>query len=219
MKNGLTMFLGVFAIIGASWAVLLLVPHRQYGNLAQFKDPVDETLYPLPLSGLADQGRLVYQDLGCAICHTQQVRRADFGADIDRKWGERQSYARDYLREKTVHLGGSRLGPDLRNVAARGYADAAFLYKLLYAPHTVAPGTNMPAYPFLFDLRRTGSAQSSPLALALTGRAAPPAGYEVVPTRRAQALAAYLLSLKDTYDYPVERAKNTPPAPEKKGGH
>ncbi len=219
MKNGLTIFAGIFAIVAASWAGLLLTAHRQYGGLAQYVDALDGNAYPLPLSGLADQGRLVYEDLGCATCHTQQVRRADFGADLDRKWGERQSYARDYIREKTVHLGDSRLGPDLRNVAARGYVDGTFLYKLLYAPHSVAPGTNMPAYPFLFDVRRVNPGQASPLALPFTGRFAPPAGSEVVPTRRAVALAAYLLSLKDTYDYPVERAKNTPPAPEKKGEH
>ena len=64
MKNGLALFLGVFAILGLSWAGLLLAAHKQLGGLSQFKDPVEETLHPQPLAGLADQGRLVYQD-GC----------------------------------------------------------------------------------------------------------------------------------------------------------
>ena len=56
MKNGLTLFLGVFATLALSWAGLLLAAHKQLGALPQFKDPVEETLNPLPLSGLARQG-------------------------------------------------------------------------------------------------------------------------------------------------------------------
>ncbi len=69
MKNGLALFLGVFTTLALSWAGLLLTAHHQLGSLSQFKDPLDETLYPQPLSGLANQGRLVYQDLGCVSCH------------------------------------------------------------------------------------------------------------------------------------------------------
>lgn len=219
MKNGLKLFLGVFFTLGISWALLLLTAHSQLGSLNQFKDPVDETLYPQPLSGLADQGRLVYQDLGCVSCHTQQVRREGFGGDIERKWGERASYARDYIREKTVLIGQSRLGPDLRNAGARTYADADYFYKLLYAPHSVAPGTNMPSYAFLFDVHPLAGRQPAAHALKLTGKAAPAAGMEVVPTERARALVAYLLSLKDTYDYPTERSLNTSAEKPKEGGH
>ena len=41
--------------------------------------------------------------------------------------------------------------------------------------------------------------------LKLTGRLAPPAGMQIVPTRRAEELVAYLLNLKDTYEYPEAR--------------
>lgn len=219
MKNGLTLFLGVFLTLGLSWAGLLLTAHSQLGALNQFKDPVEETLYPQPLTGLADQGRLVYQDLGCVSCHTQQVRREGFGADIERKWGERGSYARDYIREQTVLLGGSRLGPDLRNVGARPYADADYFAKILYAPHSVAPGTNMPSYAFLFEVHPVAGRQPSDHALKLSGKHAAPAGSEIVPTARARALVAYLMSLKDTYDYPTERSLNTSAEKPKEGGH
>jgi cytochrome c oxidase cbb3-type subunit 2 len=225
MKNGLALFLGVFAILGLSWAGLLLSAHKQLGSLSQFKDPVEETLYPQPLSGLADQGRLVYQDLGCVTCHTQQVRHEGFGADIERKWGERGSYARDYIREKTVFIGQSRIGPDLRNVGVRlGDKTSAedyseYFYKLLYAPQSVAPGTNMPSYAFLFETHPTNGRQASYQALKLTGKYAPTVGSEVVPTARARALVAYLQSLKDTYDYPTERGLNAPAEKSKEGGH
>jgi cytochrome c oxidase cbb3-type subunit II len=216
MKNGLLIFGGAFATLVLSWGGVTLAAHRQLGHLSQYKDPIDETLFPTPLTGVANQGRMVYQDLGCVSCHTQQVRRDGFGADVARQWGTRQSVARDYIRESTVFLGESRLGPDLRNAAARTYASPEYFYKLLYAPQSVAPGTNMPSYAFLFDVRPVTPGQASPKALALTGSAAPAAGYEVVPTARAEQLVAYLMSLKDTYDYP--EAKPFVATAEKEGG-
>ena len=210
MKNGLLIFIGAFATLAFSWAGVVLYSHHQLSGLSQYKDPVEDTLFPQPLSGLADQGRLVYQDLGCVSCHTQQVRRDGFGADIARKWGQRQSVARDYIRERTVFIGSSRIGPDLRNVGARTFGGADVFYNILYSPQLIAPG--MPAYEFLFEVRPTGSVQSSRKAFKITAD-----GREIVPTHRAEALVAYLLSLKDTYEYPeaapfVETAK-----PE--GGH
>lgn len=225
MKNGLILFLGVFATLGLSWAGLLLTAHKQLGSLSQFRDPVEETLHPQPLSGLADQGRLVYQDLGCVSCHTQQVRHEGFGGDIERKWGIRGSYARDYIRENTVFIGQSRLGPDLRNVGQRlgETADPSeyseWFYKLLYAPHSVAAGTNMPSYAFLFEVNSIAGRQASYQALKLPSKFAPPAGQEVVPTFRARALVAYLQSLKDSYDYPTERNLNAAAEKPKGGGH
>lgn len=222
MKNGLTLFFGVFATLALSWAGLLLTANKQVGSLSQFKDPADETLYPQPLSGLANQGRLVYQDLGCVTCHTQQVRQHGFGNDLaeGRKWGERGSYARDYIRDQTVLIGQNRIGPDLRNVGSR-IPDADYFYKLLYAPESKFAGQaiahGMPAYRFLFDVHPVAGRQPSAHALKLPSADAPGAGLEVVPTTRAMALVAYLQSLKDTYDYPTERERNKPA--EKKAGH
>lgn len=226
MKNGLTLFLGVFATLALSWAGVLLTAHQQLGSLAQFKDPADETLYPQPMSGLANEGRLVYNDLGCVSCHTQQVRREGFGSDIERKWGQRGSYARDYIRDLSVLIGQSRMGPDLRNVGSRlGEAKpeeySEWFFKLLYAPQSVVAGTNMPAHAFLFDVHSVAGRQPSDKAVNLPSKYSPGPGMEVVPTYRAQALVAYLESLKDTYDYPTERSRNAPAAAEKpkEGGH
>jgi len=211
MKNGLTLFLGVFATLALSWAGLLLAAHKQLGALPQFKDPVEETLNPAPLPGLARQGALVYQDLGCATCHTQQVRFA--GADVARGWGERAGYPRDYIRDGVVLIGSSRLGSDLRNVGKR-IPDAEYFYKLLYAPEAKIGGAalahGMPAHKFLFTERTIAGNQSSYKAVKLPAGFGPAAGYEIVPTPRAEALVTYLLSLKDTYDYPTERGLNTP---------
>jgi cytochrome c oxidase cbb3-type subunit 2 len=224
MKNGLTLFFGVFATLALSWVGLLLTAHRQIGGLSQHKDAADETLYPQAFSGLANQGRMVYQDLGCVTCHTQQVRQQGFGHDVgdnSRKWGERGSYARDYIRDETVLIGQNRLGPDLRNVGSR-IPDTEYFYKLLYAPESKFAGQpiahGMPAYRFLFDVHPVANRQPSAHALKLDDAHAPGAGLEVVPTPRAVALVAYLQSLKDTYDYPTERDRNKP-APKKEGGH
>jgi cytochrome c oxidase cbb3-type subunit 2 len=65
----------------------------------------------------------------------------------------------------------------------------------------------MPPHAFLFETRRIVGERSNKALAVPTA-----AGYEVVPTPRAEALAAYLLNLKDTYDYPEERKKNNPPA-------
>jgi len=196
----------------------VLTAHKQYGSLTQYKDPVEESLWPQPLTGLAAQGNAVYQDLGCVACHTQQVRREGFGGDVARKWGARQSVARDYIREKTVLVGSSRIGPDLRNVGER-QPNPELLYQLLYAPESKFAGRplahNMPAYKFLFDVRPVNPAQPSAKAVKVPGT---PAGFEVVPTARAEALVAYLSSLKDTYEYPEARPFVEAPA-KKEGGH
>ena len=210
MKNGLVIFLGAFAVLAASWAVVLLPAHDQLTHLAQYHDPADDALYPAAMPGQADRGRMVYQDLGCAACHTQQVRRDGFGGDIARKWGERQSVARDYIRDRTVFLGSVRYGPDLRNVGKR-IPEAEYLYKLLCTPEALLGGTayahGMPSYRFLFVERPLIPGQGeSPDAVHLAAWAAAPAGHELVPSERAKELVAYLLSLKDTYEYPEARA-------------
>lgn len=220
MKNGLLLFVGLFLLAALSWAVVLLAPHRQYGALAPTVDPLDGVAHPSGASGLANQGRLVYQDLGCATCHTQQVRHSS--SDLDRKWGFRTSYARDYVKDGRVFLGSSRLGPDLRNVGSR-LGDSAkpeeyaeWFHKLLYAPSSV--GAHKPAHSFLYEVRPIRPGQASAKALKLSGSAAPATGHEVVPTHRAEALVAYLISLKDTYEYPDETRVNAP-APKTEGGH
>jgi len=187
MKNGFFLFLGIFAALALSWAGLAFGTNAQIGALRPFYDQLEDKSFPERMPGIANRGRLVYQDLGCAACHTQAVRRPGFGSDIERHWGTRQSVARDYIYQDRVQLGFSRVGPDLTNVGARlKTADEAI--KLLY--HGTA---TMPAYRFLFEERPAG-AQPSPKAVARIG------DREIVPSARAEVLAAYLLSLKTVYE-------------------
>jgi cytochrome c oxidase cbb3-type subunit 2 len=210
MKNGPLFLLGLFLALAISWGGVVVGTHAQLGSLTPYYDDTEGKSFPEAANGIASRGQLVYADLGCAACHTQQVRRPDFGSDQLRGWGERQSVARDYVHQVRPQLGFSRLGPDLTNLAGRkpSAPDAEDLMKLLYA------GTpTHPSYRFLFDDRKVVG-QPSAHALRLTGNLAAPAGTEIVPTERARSLVTYLLSLNTAYDYPESRPV---PKPEAKG--
>ena len=209
MKNGTLFFIGLFAALAISWGGIVLGSHAQLGSLAPYYDDGEGQSFPSRSPGIAMRGQLVYADLGCAACHTQQVRRPGFGSDQARGWGERQSVARDYIFQERPQLGASRIGPDLANLAGRkpSALDEEDLLKFLYTGSPTHPG-----YKFLFDDRQQIGEWSS-RRLKLTGKLAPEAGHEVVPTERAQVLVAYLLSLNNAYTYP--EARPVPPRAEK----
>lgn len=214
IKNGFFFFIGLLAAFVIGWGGLVLGSHKQLGSLAPYYDDSESASYPARPPGLAARGQLVYADLGCAACHTQQVRRPDFGSDKDRGWGDRQSVARDYIHQSRPQLGALRVGPDLANLAGRKPSppDAEDLYKLLYAGSELHP-----SFKFLFDDRKIVG-QRSDQALRLIGKLAPTAGHEVVPTERAQTLVAYLLSLNTPYEYPEARPV-APAVVAKEGAH
>jgi cytochrome c oxidase cbb3-type subunit 2 len=200
MNNGFLVFLGLLGSFAFSWAGLALSAHRQLGDVAPYFDKAEDKAFPEPPSGSAARGQLVYQDLGCVSCHTQQVRRQGYGNDIERKWGERQSWARDYIFQERVQLGSIRVGPDLANVGAR-LKSAAEIHQLL---HDGAGG--MPAYAFLYD--------EAPAGAAVAGRVVATVGdARFVPSARAMDLAAYLLSLNSPRAYAPEASHNAPKAP------
>jgi cytochrome c oxidase cbb3-type subunit 2 len=63
----------------------------------------------------------------------------------------------------------------------------------------------MPAYRFLYE-KRLIAGEPAAEALKLTGRDAPPAGWEIVPTYDAQCLVAYLMSLDQSH--PLKEVKS-----------
>ncbi len=189
MKNGTFLFLGIFAALAISWAGLALGTNAQIAGVRPYYDQLEDKTFPEPMAGIAKRGRVVYQNLGCASCHTQAVHRAGSGSDIERKWGTRQSVARDYIYQERVQLGQSRLGPDLTNVGNR-VKTANEIYQLLYHGTAIKP-----AYRFLFVEHPHDVEPSSKVVARIGDR-------EVVPSAQAEELAAYLLSLKTAYDYP-----------------
>ena len=143
MKNMGLIFLGVFIAIGLSFTGLILTSQIQFGYLEPIAMEEGEVPQPRNIVGTAQQGKLVYQDLGCIYCHSQQVRRKGFGADYERGWGDRQSVPRDYIMQKRVLLGTMRTGPDLMTVGTR-LSDPTWHYLHLYDPDITSPGSIMP---------------------------------------------------------------------------
>lgn len=209
MNKGPLLFLGIFLALAFSWTGIVLTNHLTLGRIGTYVDADTGTAFPQAVPGLARQGKLVYQQLGCIYCHTQQVRRPGFGTDDLRGWGERQSVPRDYVQQDRLLLGTMRTGPDLMNVGARPL-NADWHYKHLLDPQLTSPGSNMPPFGFLFETRKIVG-QPSPKAIqGLPPQYAPPPGHELVPTPRAEALVAYLLSLKHEFDYPESIPVNVP---------
>lgn len=122
-------------------------------------------------------GEQVFIAEGCVACHTQQVR----SVDMDRTWGERAGMAADYAtatrqnmwRNPATLMGTERTGPDLTNVGKRQPSEEWHLLHL-YNPRSVVPGSIMPSYPWLFELR----------------------GGKRIATAKGRDLVAYLLSRK-----------------------
>jgi cytochrome c oxidase cbb3-type subunit II len=210
MKNLPLLFLGIFFTLAFSWTGLILTSHLNLGKLqptsstlGEDGNPVPgEPQFPVALGGIAVTGREIYMDQGCIYCHSQQVRPKGYGADFDRGWGNRQTVARDYIYQDRVLLGTSRTGPDLSNVGDR-LPSREWHLQHLYHPRITSPGSIMPPYSYLFEVRAiVGLGSSRALNIPDSSPFAPADGYEVVPTDRAEALVAYLLSLKLDYELP-----------------
>lgn len=301
MKGVAPLFIGIFGTFAFSWAGLVAIPNAQIGHLDPQMDEEGNDAYPAPESGMVERGRRIYAANGCVYCHSQQVRPAYAGADIDRKWGDRRSAPRDYIFERPAMLGRMRMGPDLANVGKRAPVDdenapppgstqpttaaqpppapaggttapgsataaeqpapggspaapvappagqaspapvttaptanvaaapsttaitgeggqneplqysAGWHHRHLYNPRSITADSTMPSFRFLYEKRRV-SGQPSAEALKLSGPAAPPEGYEIVPTYDAKCLVAYLMSLDQSHAL-KEVKSATPPSP------
>jgi cbb3-type cytochrome oxidase cytochrome c subunit len=80
MNNGAALFLGILLSVAVSFWTLLFAPQLQIGR-QQVRALESGELYPAPRPGLAQRGAEVYRSLGCAECHTRQVRQT--GAIFD----------------------------------------------------------------------------------------------------------------------------------------
>ena len=140
-----------------------------------------------PLTALQAEGRDVYVANGCSYCHTQQVRPLD----EDKVFG-RPSAAGDFKYQTPELLGSERTGPDLTNIGMR-QPSSVWQYIHLYNPRAVVPESIMPSFNWLFDVVDQSPAGLAPVPLP---KAYAPASGVVVPTHEAEALIAYLASLK-----------------------
>jgi cbb3-type cytochrome oxidase cytochrome c subunit len=87
---------------------------------------------------------------------------------------------------------------------------AAWHHVHLYAPRSINPDSNMPAYRFLYEKRHIPGERSAE-ALQLSSSDAPPAGWEVVPTYDAKCVVAYLMGLNQSH--PLKEVRSVGGAP------
>lgn len=203
-----SLFFGILAVFASAWVGVVGYSYVTLGHLEPVADENTGGVLPPPMSGLAVMGQRVYAANGCVTCHSQQVRPGYLSTDIRKKLGKRRTVALDYLRERPAFLGTLRIGQDLSNIGLAEGIDANALHRHLYEPAEVVRGSIMPSHRYLYNLRKISGQPSNAAVTGLTGPHAPAPGYEVVPTEDAQALVAYLLSLKR--DYPLPEAPEEP---------
>ncbi|QCP48876.1 cytochrome-c oxidase [Trinickia violacea] len=187
MNKVLTVIIGALIMIAIATLVLVALPYRQLTD-----ESPPEQLKPYTIAQL--RGRATYVGMGCVYCHSQQPRPADLGPDGLRGWG-RASVPADYVYDYPHLLGVARTGPDLFNIGAR-QPSVDWHLTHLYQPRSVAPGSVMPAYPFLFKV--VAHAAPGEKVVTLPPQYAPVGG-QVVATQEALDLVAYLTSLNHTY--------------------
>lgn len=179
---------GAMVILSGATALLVVMPYMLLKEV-----PPPAALKPYSSAQLV--GRQSYIANGCVYCHSQQPRDKKQAPDATRGWG-RASVAGDYAHDTPHLLGTMRTGPDLLNIGAR-QPSKDWQLGHLFQPRAYTPGSIMPPYPYLFEVRQ-GAAQAGETVVNLPPSFAKP-GEVVVAKPEALALVAYLLSLDRTY--------------------
>ena len=187
MHDEIKLLTGAMVTLALATSALVVVPFLQLKGVEAPKG-----LKPYTSAQL--RGREVYIKNGCIYCHSQQPRDKSQAPDDKRGWG-RASVAADYTYDKPHLLGTMRTGPDLFNIGARQPSQDWHLGHL-YQPRAYTPGSIMPAYPFLFEVKDKADSGDRQVSLP-PGYA--PIGKVVVATPEALDLVTYMQGLDHTY--------------------
>lgn len=144
MEDELKLLGGAMVTLALATSALVVVPFLQLKSVA-----APAALKPYTAAQL--RGRAHYVSNGCIYCHSQQPRDQRQAPDDQRGWG-RASVAADYAYDKPHLLGTMRTGPDLFNIGAR-QPSADWHLGHLFQPRAYTPGSIMPSYPFMFDIK------------------------------------------------------------------
>ncbi|HMY83202.1 MAG: cytochrome-c oxidase, cbb3-type subunit I [Saprospiraceae bacterium] len=98
-----------------------------------------------PYTPLELQGRDIYIKEGCYNCHSQMIR--PFRYEVSR-YGD-YSKAGEFVYDHPYQWGSKRTGPDLARIGGK-YPDSWHFNHML-EPESMAPGSIMPPYPWLFE--------------------------------------------------------------------
>lgn len=187
MNDELKLLSGAMVTLALATSALVVVPFLQL-------KPVEPPAGLQSYTSAQLRGRQVYIANGCIYCHSQQPRDRAFAPDDKRGWG-RASVAGDYHYDKPHLLGTMRTGPDLFNIGARQPSQDWHMGHL-YQPRAYTPGSIMPAYPYLFEVK--DKAEPGDRVLTLPPGYKPP-GKVVVARQEALDLVAYMQGLDHTY--------------------
>jgi len=187
MRDEVKLIAGGMVMLSLATSALVVLPYMQVRD-------VPATPGLKPYTSVEWRGRESYVAHGCVYCHSQQPRAAAFAPDAKRGWG-RAPVAGDYAHDTPHLLGTMRTGPDLLNIGARQSSEQWHLGHL-YQPRAYVPGSVMPAYPFLFDVKDKEEAGDVVVSLPAAHK---PAGKVVVARPEALALVAYLKSLDRSF--------------------
>lgn len=200
MENEVKLISGAMVTLSLATAAMVVVPFMQLKDV-----PAPEALAAYSSEQL--RGRQVYIANGCIACHTQQPSTTGAGrADAQRGWG-RASVAADYHYDQPPLLGTMRTGPDLFNIGAR-QPSADWHLGHLFQPRAYVPGSNMPAYRFMFEIKDPALVAKGERVVKL-----PPGtvAYDKVVVAKPEALdlVAYLQGMNHTYPVlTLEQAEN-----------
>ena len=186
MQNETALLTGGMTMLAIATSALVVIPYLQLQDVKP-----TEGLEPYTSAQL--RGREVYIANGCIYCHSQQPRDAAFAPDAKRGWG-RVSVPGDYYYDHPHLLGTMRTGPDLLNIGVR-QPSADWHLGHLFQPRAYVPGSIMPSYPYLFEVKDAPDPGEKPITLPEGYK---PPGKVVVPTPAALDLVAYLQSLNRT---------------------
>jgi cytochrome c oxidase cbb3-type subunit II len=199
MESELKLISGAMVALALATAALVVIPYLQLKGV-----PPAPGLKPYTSAEL--RGRQEYIKQGCVYCHSQQPRDIAQAPDFKRGWG-RASVAADYYYDQPHLLGTMRTGPDLFNIGARQTSIDWHLGHL-YQPRAYSPGSTMPGYPYLFEIKQ--AAVPGDRVIALPSTFAPTNGV-VVAKPEAIDLAKYLLALNHTYPVSTMKLKQLEP--------
>ncbi len=188
MENEVKLTAGAMVTLGIAVSALIVMPYIQVSDV---KPP--EGLKPYTSAQL--RGRNVYIANGCVYCHSQQPRDRSFApADAERGWG-RVSVPGDYYYDNPHLLGSMRTGPDLFNIGVR---QPSMDWNLghLYQPRAYVPGSIMPSYPFLFEVKDKADPDEVVVKLPPDYQ---PQNKVVVARPEAVDLLKYLQGMNHTY--------------------
>ena len=187
MENEVKLAAGAMVALAVATAALVVLPYLQVRDITP-----PEGLKPYSSAEL--RGREVYISNGCVYCHSQQPRDRNLGPDGERGWG-RASVPGDYYYDKPHLLGSMRTGPDLFNIGARQPSKDWHLGHL-FQPRAYVPGSIMPSYPYLFEVKDAAEPGDEVLKLPPGNT---PFGKVVVARPEAMDLVKYLQGLNHTY--------------------